>query len=68
MRGKAWGRGWEKTTSMVKETVYTNLVIVETLTSGMMNGKSNSGFHANLLITLNILLEKFSAAASYPLA
>lgn len=51
---------------MVKETIYTNLVIVETLTSGMTNGESNSGFHANLLITLNILREKVSAAAPYP--
>lgn len=29
---------------MVKEAIYTNLVIVESLTSGMTHGESNSSF------------------------
>lgn len=48
------GRGWQETASRVQEAICTNLVIVEPLewqTVGV-----TPAFHANLLITLNILL------------
>ena len=50
MSGETRGRGWEETASMIKEAIYINLVIMESLTLEWQMVRATPVFHANLLI------------------